>query len=74
MIDHDDTIVAIASPTSPAARGVVRLSGDQTVSILDRLGIEVESSGRSWRFESHVDVGTPLGSIPIDVMLWPTSH
>jgi len=72
MFDIDDTIVAIASPTSPAQRGVIRLSGDQTAQILGRLGIDCSSIGSPTRFDASLDVGQPLGVISLSLMLWPT--
>jgi tRNA modification GTPase len=74
VIDVEDTIVAIASPTSPAPRGVVRLSGSDVVPILTRLHIVCPESSRASRFETNIDVGDPIGVIPVSVMLWPTSR
>lgn len=48
MIIADETIVAIASPLSPAQRGIVRMSGDRVVSILESIGVrptDVEEKG-----------------------------
>ena len=74
VVDVEDTIVAIASPTSPAARGVVRLSGDGLLPILQRLGILCTDSRRANRYDATVDLGTPIGEIPVGVMLWPTKR
>jgi tRNA modification GTPase len=74
VIESQDTIVAIASPTSPAPRGVVRLSGPDVVGTLTRLRIDCPDGGRARRFDAHVDVGDPMGVIPVAVMLWPTSR
>ena len=74
MIDAEDTIVAIASPTSPAARGVVRLSGPDVVGILQSLAVACPSGNRATRFQGQVDVGDPLGLIPVSVLLWPTTR
>jgi len=72
LLDADDTIVAIASPTSPAPRGVVRMSGDDTLDILKRMGIPTDGIDRPRRISTHVDVGNPVGLIPVDVLVWPT--
>ncbi len=74
MVDLDDTIVAIASPTSPANRGVVRFSGAQTAAILVRLGVQPSPSRKASRFTAMINVGEPLGNVPVDVMLWPTKR
>jgi tRNA modification GTPase len=72
-MDVEDTIVAIASPASPAVRGIVRLSGTEVTAILTRLGVDTQASNaRPRRFPSVIDVGPPLGEVSLDVMLWPT--
>ena len=42
MLDIDDTIVAIASPTVPAVRGIVRLSGPQVIGVLGKVGLQID--------------------------------
>ena len=76
MIDGDDTIVAIASPTAPATRGIVRLSGSQVDVILQTMGVPAESLATSGprRFEAELNTGEPLGRVPVDVMHWPTQR
>lgn len=71
MLDIDDTIVAIASPTSPALRGVVRLSGPNVVDVLTRLKIDV-ASAVAHRLGFEVNLGDSLGSVHVDAMVWPT--
>lgn len=75
MTTADDTIVAIASPLSPARRGIVRLSGPDVVSILAK-GLRTNLSPRqsAHRFASAIDTGSPLGWIEVDVLLWPTGR
>ncbi|TWT98943.1 tRNA uridine-5-carboxymethylaminomethyl(34) synthesis GTPase MnmE [Neorhodopirellula pilleata] len=72
----DETIVAIASPLAPARRGIVRVSGDLVVPILRQLGWldPADQSTRARRFAALADLGDPLGTISVDVMLWPTRH
>ncbi|QDT04027.1 tRNA modification GTPase MnmE [Rubripirellula lacrimiformis] len=72
MWDFDETIVAIASPTSPAPRGIVRLSGTSVLEILDRMGISPANQVRPSRYPAAVDLGVPLGMVDVDVMVWPT--
>ena len=70
--------MAIASPTSPAIRGVVRLSGENAELILNRLGIDTGQctaagqSTRARRVDATVDVGPPIGLVPVSVLWWPT--
>ena len=72
MNDTDEVIVAIASPTTPAARGVVRLSGDDAVSVLERLGVVTESRKSAFSLETSISVAAPLGDIPVRLLIWPT--
>jgi len=74
LLDADDTIVAIASPTSPAPRGVVRMSGTETLDILRRMGIPCDEVKRPRRISTQVDLGSQMGLIPVDVMIWPTQR
>lgn len=74
LIDAEDTIVAIASPTSPAIRGVVRMSGDDTLAILQRMGIHSDGIERPSRISTQVDLGNPLGTVPVDALVWPTQR
>lgn len=75
MITTEETIVAIASPLSPARRGIVRLSGPDVVLILVKALRTTPSSEQSaHRFASAIDTGSPLGWIEVDVLLWPTGR
>ncbi|MEM6364715.1 MAG: tRNA modification GTPase [Planctomycetota bacterium] len=66
------TIVAIASPTNPAPRGIVRLSGDDLDNVLAAMGVVIDPAKRfPHRFDSEIDVGEPLGRVPVEVLLWP---
>lgn len=72
MIDTADTIVAIASPTAPALRGVVRVSGDHTAQLLRRLGCCPSNGPAPRRLETEIELGGPLGKISVDLLFWPT--
>lgn len=75
----DDTIAAPASPPGPAARGVIRISGERTVDVLrscfraddqaawDRARLPRRHSGR-FGIEA---IRSPL---PVTVHLWPTQR
>lgn len=68
----DDTIVAVASPPGPAARGIVRVSGGDIVSLAGRLlDSDVPRQGPPVRISGRLKadcLGTPL---PAAVLLWP---
>ena len=72
LLNADDTIVAIASPTSPAPRGVVRMSGDETLTILKQMGFPCSEIKTPRRLATHIELGNPIGKIPVDVLVWPT--
>ncbi|MDG2222711.1 MAG: tRNA modification GTPase [Rubripirellula sp.] len=73
LVDVEDTIVAIATPGSPAPRGAVRLSGQQLSAVLQRLMPEHQFSGSSpRRMDVQFDLGTVLGDVPVSLMWWPT--
>jgi tRNA modification GTPase len=74
MIDLDEhhTIVAIASPTTAAPRGIVRLSGRDVANVLRSAGIDPPP--RTSRFECHIDVGDPLGTIDGHMLYWPSNR
>ncbi|TWT76584.1 tRNA modification GTPase MnmE [Planctomycetes bacterium CA13] len=74
MFGAEDTIVAIASPTTPAIRGIVRLSGHDVLSILRTVDVALPSSKRPQVMETSIDLGEPLGAMETSVMLWPTHH
>jgi len=74
VIDTADTIVAIASPATPAARGVVRISGDDTGQVLRRVDVRLPASRRANRMTVKIDLGQPLGTISTDILYWPTER
>ncbi|KAA1258467.1 tRNA modification GTPase MnmE [Rubripirellula obstinata] len=75
----DETIVAIASPTSPAVRGVVRLSGDSTAAVLGNVvnlisgdtQVDTSQISKPTRLDLSIDLGEPIGPVDASVLLWP---
>jgi len=76
MLSLDDTIAAIASAAGGAARGIVRVSGPQSIQIVSRCfrardpQIDLAFLGRS------IVVAGDVSNInlPCDLLLWPTRH
>ncbi len=70
----DDTIVAVSSPLSGAARGIVRLSGRTCTEVLSAaLQTEIPSPSKAVR----QSVSFPLDafrSVYADLYLWPNGH
>ncbi|MCO8121876.1 tRNA modification GTPase [Stieleria sp. TO1_6] len=74
VVDVDDTIVAIGSSTAPATRGVVRLSGPNSMSVAVRFGIQPQSDRRAHRVDTQIDLGDPLGQVPVRALIWPSGR
>ncbi|PAY20716.1 tRNA uridine-5-carboxymethylaminomethyl(34) synthesis GTPase MnmE [Rhodopirellula sp. SM50] len=71
-IEIEDTIVAIGSSTTPAARGAVRFSGADVMTITRQLGINPTSERSAHCVEGTINLGSPLGEIPVRALVWPT--
>ena len=77
--DHDDTIVAIASPRGSATRGIVRASGPRALHCVSQIFDAAESTDSDW-----VSVTTPTvvpgklncgtHRVPGKLLVWPTSQ
>ncbi|MCA9176924.1 MAG: 50S ribosome-binding GTPase [Planctomycetales bacterium] len=90
QLGADDTIVAIASPASTLARGIVRISGPRVKDCLAGLFVtgaaEADDSAEgdadsAWRhtkvarwWEGTVRLPPPLGDIPAGMIFWPDSR
>lgn len=74
----DDTIVAVATPRQGAARGIIRLSGLQTLACLEPC-FRASGSGRLEELrrprvvEGELTAGAPLAAVPGHLYVWPTS-
>lgn len=71
----EETIAAIASAPGPAARGIIRISGADTVSAVARLcGIDEASIGKTaLQREAEIPV-SPAAVLPVSLLLWPTNR
>lgn len=74
MLSLDDTIVAIASAPGGAARGIVRISGPDALSIAADLFDRPLPSTSASVVSGMLTLPLPLGSIPADLYCWPTSR
>ncbi len=71
----DDTIVAISSPLTGAALGIVRLSGAQTIDILsDCFGLSLDKPDRATRLEAPLTLDADASPLPASVYLWQEGH
>uniref|UniRef100_A0A7C4LJY7 tRNA modification GTPase MnmE n=1 Tax=Schlesneria paludicola TaxID=360056 RepID=A0A7C4LJY7_9PLAN len=74
----DDTIAALASPPGPGWRGILRLTGPATVSVLRPLFQTADdswqTSRRASRWSGHVAWPDCRGRIPAELQLWPTAR
>ena len=74
-----DTIVAIASPAGGAARGIVRLSGQQSIaavaSLADaHLSDQTQSCRRSAVLSCAIKLPAVHASLPVDAYVWPSKR
>jgi tRNA modification GTPase len=77
--DANDTIVAIASPPGPAARGIIRLAGPAVPQVLAACGLALPAKSRAARrFTTDITVegegdDSPF-RIPGHLYIWPTNR
>ena len=77
QFETESTISAIATGTQGALRGAVRISGPETLGVLESLFPELIESLRSARQARRYSGGLylqNLGEIPVDVFYWPDSR
>jgi tRNA modification GTPase len=73
----DDTIAALASPPGHAACGIVRVSGPETLSVVESLFTPVEDGLAdfprrvAWCYAGALQVGGLTRPLPVDLYLWP---
>lgn len=79
-VDFHDTIVACASPSGSAERGIIRISGDTVVSVIDKVFTDGADNG-VWKrsraascFTGYLTVPDISVPLPASLMLWPTSR
>lgn len=83
--DNRSTIVAIASSTAPAVRGIVRIAGDEAVQVLSAMMPTAETGSkyhaqqaalasvhRPTRIDVTLHLGQPLGLLDVVALVWPT--
>ena len=75
----DETIVAIASCPYGGLRGIVRVTGPDTVNCLRSIfrgndDLSWWQVGRATRIPGAVLLAPPLGDAPCDLFLWPTER
>ena len=75
ILDPHETIAAIATPPGPALRGIVRVSGPQTVECLSQC-FRADDGSLDWNSQQAPTVvpGTITGqqSVPCQLYLWPS--
>ncbi len=78
-LNNQDTIVAIASASGGAARGIVRVSGPDTLACLEKCFRTADGKSLSEITIAHVVRGdlllpAPLGGVSGELYVWPTSR
>jgi tRNA modification GTPase len=75
----DDTIAAVASPRGGAVRGVIRVSGPDTLACLEQcFRVSASRPLRALRVPTrvfgHLQLPGPIGALPCHLYLWPTTR
>ncbi len=74
-LDPNRTIAAIASALGPAMRGIVRLSGPQTLACLNRLcNPEIAAPQGARSFATHLRLTGITSPVSANILLWPDSR
>lgn len=75
IADSRSTIVAIASSTAPAVRGIVRVSGEDAVAVLRTMAPTPQwpqpEPQSAFRRELELELESPLGMVPATALIWP---
>ncbi|MCA9118982.1 MAG: tRNA modification GTPase [Planctomycetaceae bacterium] len=79
MHQVDDTIAAIASAPGGGLRGIVRVSGPDSVAMIARqfrsnCGVELQQLAFAERCEGVLSVGGALGELPCAAYTWPSAR
>lgn len=73
LLDPQDTIVAVSSPSGAGARAIVRLSGSAALEVVRKLfhpGANIAANERRF-YEGEVRLPTPGAPLPADLYFWP---
>src|SRR5687767_10179518 len=71
----DDTIVALATPTGPGLRAIIRLTGRQSAAIAARLFLDFNAQQRDRRLVAgHLAVPGVPTPLPADLYFFPAPH
>jgi tRNA modification GTPase len=72
--DARSTIVAIASATAPALRGVVRIAGDEAIEILQKFVVgPLELPSHPAPVSVRLRLAPPLAAVDAVAFVWPTA-
>jgi len=75
LSDSRETIVAIASATSPALRGIVRITGDDALVVLGRMTAHpLTVARRPFAIDLGLPLAAPLGILDCRAFVWPTTR
>lgn len=77
-LDVTESIAAISTPGQAGLRGVIRVSGPKIHSQLSQCLIlgqaeDLPNGGPSCQIDCRMDLGQPIGPLPIQLLFWPTS-
>ena len=78
-VDVEDTIAAIATAPGGAARGIVRVTGNEALSCVSRCcspatRANLGRSKASHRCRAVLLTDPPISEVPVDLFVWPTER
>src|SRR3569623_2818133 len=77
QLDLNDTICAVASAPGGGVRGIVRVSGPETLAIVGRCvkptAGDVFDTKRASCKAANIELPRGLGRVPLTLYLWPTA-
>jgi len=71
VLDPEQTIVALSSAPGPGARAIIRLSGTDARSVVERVCRCSLSSEQRHVFEAEISLPEATGCLPADLYIWP---
>ena len=75
-LDLEDTIAALASPPGPAKRGIIRISGADTLSVLQTVAPDANCSDLELATRVETSLVAPRIGVPVpaNVLVWPNAR
>jgi tRNA modification GTPase len=77
QFDLESTICGIATGQQPGQRGAIRISGPESLTVLqrfERIRVKLDEAKNPRRISLDWQLSPPLSSVPVDLWIWPTQR